>query len=108
MDQLTNVSLSLALVSCLCSRRKGDYVFLVAIYECYENHALENAESNRLYCSKSQWVGSRPVCVQIEGTDGDIENEIEEVGESKFEITFHFSSTGVRLVEFGCILFLST
>lgn len=68
----------------LCSRRNGDHVFLVALYECYEYYALENAESNRLYCSKGQWIGTRPVCIGLEGTDADGGNE--EPGDCKFEI----------------------
>lgn len=75
------------------SRRKEDHVFLVAIYECYEYYALENAESNRLYCSKSEWIGTRPVCVRIEGTDGgdgDGDGDNGEPGDCKFGKLFCF------------------
>lgn len=82
----------------LRSRRKGDHAFLVAIYECYEFHALENPESNRLYCSKGEWIGTRPVCTRIEGTDGDGDND--EPSDCKFEIILYI------LLEFVAFFFL--
>lgn len=67
-------------------------MFLVAIYECYEYHALENAESNRLFCSKGQWIGTRPVCARVEGSEGDGEDDNDEPGDCEFEIILYRNS----------------
>lgn len=69
------------------SRRKGDNVFLVAVYECLEYFALQSADENRLYCSKQQWIGTRPQCARTraataEGDDSD------DFDEGEFKIVF--------------------
>ncbi|XP_067646329.1 fibrillin-3 [Eurosta solidaginis] len=59
-------------------RRKGDHVFLVALYACNEHFELEDAEIATLYCSQRKWVGELPTCVSLgEYTDGD-EDEYDE------------------------------
>lgn len=55
-------------------RRKGEHVFLVALYACNDNFELEDAEITTLYCSQRKWVGDLPNCVALgEYTDADEE-----------------------------------
>lgn len=57
-------------------RRKGEHVFLVALYACNDNFELEDAEITTLYCSQRKWVGDLPNCVALgEYTDADEEGE---------------------------------
>ncbi|XP_028901941.2 fibrillin-1 [Zeugodacus cucurbitae] len=59
-------------------RRKGEQVFLVAVYACNDNFELEDADITTLYCSQRKWVGDLPTCVALgEYTDAD-EEEYEE------------------------------
>lgn len=51
-------------------------MFLVAMYECHENHELENTDVDRMYCSNENWEGERPRCYSLGG-----EEEGEEGGE---------------------------
>lgn len=53
-----------------CRRKKDGNVFLVAFYECEDDYDLESIENDRLYCSKDAWIGVRPRCVRIAGTNG--------------------------------------
>lgn len=64
-------------------RRKGEKIFLVAFYECYEDYELENLENDRLYCSKEKWVGNEPRCMPI-NDEGEDDGEDESGGEGKF------------------------
>uniref|UniRef100_W8AS46 Fibrillin-2 n=1 Tax=Ceratitis capitata TaxID=7213 RepID=W8AS46_CERCA len=53
-------------------RRKGEHIFLVALYACNDNFELEDAEIATLYCSQRKWVGELPTCVALgEYTDAD-------------------------------------
>lgn len=59
-------------------RRKGEHVFLVALYACNDNFELEDADITTLYCSQRKWVGELPTCVALgEYTDADEEGECE-------------------------------
>lgn len=60
-------------------RRKGTKIFLVAFYECDDEFELENSLQDRLYCSREQWVGDEPKCMQIHDDEG--EENTEEEGE---------------------------
>ena len=59
-------------------RKKGNHVFLVAFYECDDDFQIENPESDRLYCSKKQWIGEHPVCFSTGSDDEDEDEEGEE------------------------------
>lgn len=56
-------------------RRKGTKIFLVAFYECNDDYELENLEQDRLYCSREEWVGDAPKCMQIHDDEGEEETE---------------------------------
>lgn len=51
------------------SRKKAGNVFLVAFYECEDDFELVEAETDRLYCSDSSWIGERPRCERVSGAD---------------------------------------
>lgn len=55
-------------------------MFLVAMYECHENHELENPDVDRLYCSNQNWIGEKPRCYSLGGDE-----EGEEEGEGKWQ-----------------------
>lgn len=51
-------------------------MFLVALYECSENHELENPDLDRMYCSNHNWIGERPHCYSLGGEEeGEVEGE---------------------------------
>ncbi|XP_058456120.1 fibrillin-2-like [Malaya genurostris] len=79
-------------------RRKDDHIFLVAFYECDDYYELQPAETDRLFCSGKQWIGTKPNCVSTrpvgeeeedddEGDgdeeEGDYDEEDEEEGEEE-------------------------
>ncbi|XP_075161744.1 uncharacterized protein LOC142234478 isoform X2 [Haematobia irritans] len=69
-------------------RRKGDKIFLVAMYACNENYDFEEADITTLYCSNRAWVGDLPGCVALsEYSDEEDEGnyEYEEVEEEDEE-----------------------
>lgn len=51
-------------------KKKGNKVFLVAVYECDDGYVFENSNFDRLYCSQEQWVGDYPQCVSLNGEEG--------------------------------------
>lgn len=52
--------------------RKGDRVFLVAVYECDEEYDLLVPSENRLYCSGRKWIGTEPKCISKNGGNSKI------------------------------------
>lgn len=66
-----------------CRSRKGDKAFLVANYACEEKYSLLAPETSKLYCSRREWIGERPVCVRV-ASDGDGDDA---EGESHARIT---------------------
>lgn len=62
-------------------RQKDGRIFPVAVYTCNEDYELENEDNDRLYCSKREWIGTHPNCMQLEeaydenGEDGEGEDE---------------------------------
>lgn len=68
---------------CVHSRKKAGNIFLVAFYECEDDFDLVAPETDRLYCSQSNWIGERPRCQRVNGADeeyndGDGEDELDE------------------------------
>ncbi|XP_053687239.1 uncharacterized protein LOC128736776 [Sabethes cyaneus] len=73
-------------------RKKDDHIFLVAFYECDDHYELQPAETDRLFCSGKQWIGTKPSCISNrpegeeddeEDEDYDEEDEEEEEGEEE-------------------------
>lgn len=44
-------------------------MFLVAFYECEDDFELVAPDTDRLYCSQSNWIGERPQCERVSGGD---------------------------------------
>ncbi|XP_011207387.2 fibrillin-1 isoform X3 [Bactrocera dorsalis] len=81
-------------------RRKGEHVFLVALYACNDNFELEDADITTLYCSQRKWVGDLPTCVALgEYTDADEEeyDEYEAVDDDEDEEDAAEESTDNRV-----------
>ncbi|XP_050333374.1 fibrillin-1 isoform X2 [Bactrocera neohumeralis] len=81
-------------------RRKGEHVFLVAVYACNDNFELEDADITTLYCSQRKWVGDLPTCVALgEYTDADEEeyDEYEAVDDDEDEEDVAEESTDNRV-----------
>ncbi|XP_018783178.1 PREDICTED: fibrillin-1 isoform X2 [Bactrocera latifrons] len=81
-------------------RRKGEHVFLVALYACNDNFELEDADITTLYCSQHKWVGDLPTCVALgEYTDADEEeyDEYEAVDDDEDEEDVAEESTDNRV-----------
>lgn len=38
--------------------------YLVAVYECADGYVFQDSTTDRLFCSKSAWLGRRPKCVK--------------------------------------------
>ncbi|KAH8295620.1 hypothetical protein KR018_000213 [Drosophila ironensis] len=57
-------------------RRKGEKVFLVAYFNCFENYEFETPDATMMYCSNRKWVGDIPTCVpQAEYTEDEGEGD---------------------------------
>ncbi|XP_058980408.1 latent-transforming growth factor beta-binding protein 4 isoform X2 [Musca domestica] len=50
-------------------RRKGDRVFLAALYACNDNFDFEDPDMTTLYCSNRAWVGDLPTCIPLSEYD---------------------------------------
>ncbi|XP_073842989.1 uncharacterized protein isoform X3 [Musca autumnalis] len=46
-------------------RRKGERVFLAALYACNDNYDFEDPDMTTLYCSNRAWVGDLPTCIAL-------------------------------------------
>ncbi|XP_061395029.1 fibrillin-1-like, partial [Musca vetustissima] len=79
-------------------RRKGDRIFLAALYACNDNFEFEDPDMTTLYCSNQAWVGDLPTCIPLseydeeeglyEYEEGDEEDE-EDVNEEEEEEQRH-------------------
>ncbi|XP_058835886.1 fibrillin-1-like isoform X2 [Topomyia yanbarensis] len=63
-------------------RKKDDHIFLVAFYECDDYYELQPPETDRLFCSDQQWIGTKPNCVS---TRPEGEEEEDDEGEEEEE-----------------------
>lgn len=42
---------------------------MVAFYECDDDYELGDLEVDRLYCSKKEWIGTKPYCISVKSDD---------------------------------------
>lgn len=60
-------------------RRRGDKIFLVAVYACNDNFDFEDPDMTTLYCSNRAWVGDLPGCIPLSEYDEEEEGKSEKM-----------------------------
>lgn len=64
---------------------------MVVFYQCDEEYELEQLDNDHLYCSQSQWIGERPVCISLDiGEEDDDDEEEDGLEEEEGKVAYCF------------------